>query len=174
MITAHDQFKATLPEADKERVAIMGIQSEILKIAQTYGIKLVSENPYTVLSPQDISNKWEAVSTKAKLKQNVFTAVEASPLTNVYFLQVKQLVPMRDQMLQEEVARQQANERLRRQFAAQANVIGPWIQTKMEVFHHTPDFITSLQLKRYNVLNEMIFSYVKRKSATCRLTLLVP
>lgn len=48
-------------------------------------------------------------------------------------LQVKQLVPLRDQMLQEEVARQQANERLRRQFAAQANIIGPWIQTKMEV-----------------------------------------
>jgi len=42
-------------------------------------------------------------------------------------------VPLRDQMLQEEVARQQANERLRRQFAAQANIIGPWIQTKMEV-----------------------------------------
>ena len=48
-------------------------------------------------------------------------------------LQVKHLVPLRDQMLQEEVARQQANERLRRQFAAQANIIGPWIQTKMEV-----------------------------------------
>lgn len=48
-------------------------------------------------------------------------------------LQVKHLVPLRDQMLQEEVARQQANERLRRQFAAQSNIIGPWIQTKMEV-----------------------------------------
>lgn len=47
--------------------------------------------------------------------------------------QVKHLVPLRDQMLQEEVARQQANERLRRQFAAQANIIGPWIQTKMDV-----------------------------------------
>ena len=46
---------------------------------------------------------------------------------------MKHLVPLRDQMLQEEVARQQANERLRRQFAAQANIIGPWIQTKMEV-----------------------------------------
>lgn len=50
--------------------------------------------------------------------------------------QVKHLVPLRDQMLQEEVARQQANERLRRQFAAQANIIGPWIQTKMEVRSH--------------------------------------
>ncbi|TSN12204.1 Alpha-actinin-3 [Bagarius yarrelli] len=92
LITAHDQFKATLPEADKERMAIMGIMSEIMKIAQTYGIKLSGINPYTNLSPQDITNKWET----------------------------------------EEVARQQANERLRRQFAAQANIIGPWIQTKME------------------------------------------
>ena len=41
----------------------MGIQSEILKIAQTYGIKLSGINPYTNLSPQDISNKWDAVST---------------------------------------------------------------------------------------------------------------
>ncbi|POI27012.1 hypothetical protein CIB84_009238 [Bambusicola thoracicus] len=32
----------------------------------------------------------------------------------------------------EEHARQQQNERLRKQFGAQANVIGPWIQTKME------------------------------------------
>uniref|UniRef100_A0A672PNJ5 Actinin alpha 3b n=1 Tax=Sinocyclocheilus grahami TaxID=75366 RepID=A0A672PNJ5_SINGR len=116
LITAHDQYKATLPEADKERIAIMGIQNEITKIAQTYGIKLVGVNPYTVLSPQDITNKWEAV---------------------------KQLVPLRDQMLQEEVARQQANERLRRSFAAQANIIGPWIQTKMERqplhFNHDPN-----------------------------------
>lgn len=47
--------------------------------------------------------------------------------------QVRQLVPQRDQALIEEHARQQNNERLRRQFANQANVIGPWIQTKMEV-----------------------------------------
>lgn len=48
-------------------------------------------------------------------------------------LKVKKLVPQRDSALQEELARQHANERLRRQFAAQANLIGPWIQTKMEV-----------------------------------------
>uniref|UniRef100_A0A672KEU3 Alpha-actinin-2-like n=1 Tax=Sinocyclocheilus grahami TaxID=75366 RepID=A0A672KEU3_SINGR len=134
LITAHDQFKATLPEADKERMAIMGIHSEILKIAQTYGIKVVGENLYTVLSPQDISNKWEAV---------------------------KQLVPMRDQTLQEEVARQQSNERLRRQFAAQANIIGPWVQTKMEEISHVSiDIAGSLEeqmsnLKTYeqNIIN---------------------
>uniref|UniRef100_A0AAR2JTN2 Actinin alpha 3b n=1 Tax=Pygocentrus nattereri TaxID=42514 RepID=A0AAR2JTN2_PYGNA len=134
LITAHDQFKATLPEADKERMATLGIQNEILKIAQTYGIKLTGENPYTNITPQDISNKWEAV---------------------------KQLVPMRDQMLQEEVARQQSNERLRRQFAAQANIIGPWIQTKMEEISHVSiDIAGSLEeqmsnLKQYeqNIIN---------------------
>uniref|UniRef100_A0AAQ4RJF1 Actinin alpha 3b n=1 Tax=Gasterosteus aculeatus aculeatus TaxID=481459 RepID=A0AAQ4RJF1_GASAC len=134
LITAHDQFKATLPEADKERMATMGIHSEILKIAQTYGIKLSGINPYTNLSPQDISTKWDTV---------------------------KHLVPLRDQMLQEEVARQQANERLRRQFAAQANIIGPWIQTKMEeISHVSVDIAGSLEeqmnsLKQYeqNIIN---------------------
>ena len=60
-------------------------------------------------------------------------------------------------MLQEEVARQQANERLRRQFAAQANIIGPWIQTKMEVKCQTDGarrlqsyLSLSLQLPKYN------------------------
>uniref|UniRef100_A0A673Y5D0 Actinin alpha 3a n=1 Tax=Salmo trutta TaxID=8032 RepID=A0A673Y5D0_SALTR len=134
LITAHDQFKATLPEADKERVATMGIQNEIVKIAQTYGIKLSGVNPYTNLSPQDITDKWDAV---------------------------KHLVPLRDQMLQEEVARQQSNERLRRQFAAQANIIGPWIQTKMEeISHVSVDIAGSLEeqmsnLKQYeqNIIN---------------------
>lgn len=48
----------------------MGIHNEILKIAQTYGIKIVGENPYTVLSQQDISNKWEAVSTLQSIFYN--------------------------------------------------------------------------------------------------------
>uniref|UniRef100_A0A669C1P8 Actinin alpha 3b n=1 Tax=Oreochromis niloticus TaxID=8128 RepID=A0A669C1P8_ORENI len=135
LITAHDQFKATLPEADKERMATLGIHNEILKIAQTYGIKLSGINPYTNLSLQDISTKWDTVS--------------------------QHFVPLRDQMLQEEVARQQANERLRRQFAAQANIIGPWIQTKMEeISHVSVDIAGSLEeqmnsLKQYeqNIIN---------------------
>lgn len=61
LITAHDQFKATLPEADKERMATLGIHNEILKIAQTYGIKLSGINPYTTISSQDITTKWDTV-----------------------------------------------------------------------------------------------------------------
>lgn len=47
--------------------------------------------------------------------------------------QVQQLVPKRDHALLEEQRKQQSNEHLRRQFASQANIVGPWIQTKMEV-----------------------------------------
>ncbi|XP_061156364.1 alpha-actinin-1 isoform X1 [Syngnathus typhle] len=103
--TAHEQFKATLPEADKERQAILGIHNEIAKIMQTYHVNMSGINPYTTINPQEINAKWD---------------------------KVRQLVPQRDQALIEEHARQQNNERLRRQFAGQANVIGPWIQTKME------------------------------------------
>lgn len=99
------------------------------------------------------------------------------------YLQVKHLVPLRDQMLQEEVARQQANERLRRQFAAQANIIGPWVQTKMEVritviFHHAVS-IRKLELKSVLVsktfqMPYFLFAYVRRRSAMCLWTLLDP
>lgn len=131
LITAHDQFKATLPEADKERMATLGIHNEILKIAQTYGIKLSGINPYTTITSQDITTKWDTVSQPSN-GVSPWRLASAHQLCD-FHLQVKHLVPLRDQMLQEEVARQQANERLRRQFAAQANIIGPWIQTKMEV-----------------------------------------
>lgn len=62
LVTAHEQFKATLPEADRERGAILGIQGEIQKICQTYGLGLKSTNPYITLSSQDINNKWDTVS----------------------------------------------------------------------------------------------------------------
>lgn len=43
-------------------MAILGIQNEIQKIAQTYGIKLSGVNPYTNLSHLDIASKWDTVS----------------------------------------------------------------------------------------------------------------
>uniref|UniRef100_A0AAX7UKW2 Actinin, alpha 2b n=1 Tax=Astatotilapia calliptera TaxID=8154 RepID=A0AAX7UKW2_ASTCA len=105
LIAAHEQFKATLPEADSERQAILGIHNEVQKISQSYGIKASFINSYSTITTEELLNKWE---------------------------KVKKLVPQRDSALQEEMARQHANERLRRQFAAQANLIGPWIQTRME------------------------------------------
>merc|ERR1719317_636062 len=65
----------------------------------------VRTDPYTTLHAQDVSNKWAEVS---------------------------QLVPRRDQTLQQEMMRQQNNERLRRQFAAKANVVGQWVETQLD------------------------------------------
>ncbi|XP_075339288.1 alpha-actinin-2-like [Odontesthes bonariensis] len=103
------EFKATVPEADAERQAILGIHNEVQKISQSYGIKANINNPYSTIATEKLLNKWE---------------------------KVKKLVPQRDGALQEEMARQHAHERLRRQFAAQANLIGPWIQTRMEEIGH--------------------------------------
>ncbi|XP_077645319.1 alpha-actinin-4 isoform X4 [Lonchura striata] len=105
LMAAHEQFKSTLPDADKEREAILGIQREAQRLAELHGIQLPASNPYTSVTAQVINSKWE---------------------------RVQQLVPQRDQALQEEQARQDCNERLRRQFGSQANRVGPWIQTKME------------------------------------------
>ncbi|MEJ1274841.1 hypothetical protein NN561_005732 [Cricetulus griseus] len=106
LISAHDQFKSTLPDADREREAILAIHKEAQRIAESNHIKLSGSNPYTTVTPQIINSKWE---------------------------KVQQLVPKRDHALLEEQSKQQSNEHLRRQFASQANVVGPWIQTKMEV-----------------------------------------
>ncbi|XP_071475957.1 alpha-actinin-2 isoform X2 [Ictidomys tridecemlineatus] len=134
LITAHEQFKATLPEADGERQSIMAIQNEVEKVIQSYNIRISSSNPYSTVTMDEIRTKWD---------------------------KVKQLVPIRDQSLQEELARQHANERLRRQFAAQANAIGPWIQNKMEEIARSSIQITGAledqmnQLKQYehNIIN---------------------
>ncbi|XP_068795340.1 alpha-actinin-2 isoform X1 [Struthio camelus] len=134
LISAHDQFKATLPEADGERQAILSIQNEVEKVIQSYNMRISSSNPYSTVTVEEIRTKWE---------------------------KVKQLVPQRDQSLQEELARQHSNERLRRQFAAQANVIGPWIQTKMEEIARSSIEMTGPledqmnQLKQYehNIIN---------------------
>ncbi|KAL2077936.1 hypothetical protein ACEWY4_025621 [Coilia grayii] len=128
LISAHDQFKATLPEADGERQAILGIYTEVQKITQSYSFSPHLTNPYSNITPADLGLKWD---------------------------KVKKLVPQRDSSLQEELARQNSNERLRRQFAAQSNIIGPWIQCRMEeVAHHSTDQGSTLedqmaQLKQY-------------------------
>lgn len=59
--TAHEQFKSTLPDADKERQAILGIHNEIAKIVQTYHVNMAGTNPYTTINPQEINTKWDKV-----------------------------------------------------------------------------------------------------------------
>ncbi|KTF72754.1 hypothetical protein cypCar_00047375, partial [Cyprinus carpio] len=51
LISAHDQFKATLAEADSERQAILSIYNEVQKIAQSYGISSKLTNIYCDITP---------------------------------------------------------------------------------------------------------------------------
>ncbi|XP_048457234.1 alpha-actinin-2 isoform X1 [Rhincodon typus] len=135
LIAAHEQFKATLPEADSEKQAILGILNEVQKITQTYNISSTVSNPYSMISREEISAKWD---------------------------KVKQLVPQRDAALQEELVRQHGNERLRRQFASQANVIGPWIQRKMEeIAQNSIEMSGTLedQMNQLKQLEEVIINY---------------
>jgi len=46
--------------------------------------------------------------------------------------EVRELVPKRDQILQAEMVRQQNNERLREQFAAKANTVGQWLESRLD------------------------------------------
>lgn len=73
--TAHEQFKATLPEADKERQAILGIHNEIAKIVQTYHVNMAGTNPYTTINPQEINAKWDKVIQMNHKYQRVYDSV---------------------------------------------------------------------------------------------------
>lgn len=61
LISSHEQFKATLPEADGERQAILGIHMEVQKISQSYGIKANLINPYSTITTEELLAKWDRV-----------------------------------------------------------------------------------------------------------------
>lgn len=75
LISAHEQFKATLPEADAERQAIMGIHSEVQKISQSYGIKASIINPYSTITIEELLNKWEKVASKDSFKKLTYRRI---------------------------------------------------------------------------------------------------
>ncbi|GAB6024874.1 hypothetical protein CHUAL_009988 [Chamberlinius hualienensis] len=105
LIDAHEQFKQTLGEADKEYKSIVSLVQEVQTIAQKNQIPGGIDNPYTTLTSAELTTKWT---------------------------EVRQLVPKRDQVLQQELMRQQNNERLRRHFAEKANIVGPWLERQMD------------------------------------------
>lgn len=105
LIEAHEQFKATLGEADKEYNSVVNLVKEVEMLARQYQIPGGLENPYTSLTANVLTQKWSDVR--------------------------QSLVPQRDQTLQNEMRRQQNNEALRRQFAEKANQVGPWMEQQM-------------------------------------------
>lgn len=51
LFDAHEQFKSTLPEADKEFNAIMRLSQQAQSLSSSIGINN-PENPYTTVNPQ--------------------------------------------------------------------------------------------------------------------------
>jgi actinin alpha len=49
-VEAHEQFKGTLGEADKEFNSIMSLANEVQRLSQQYGLQ-IQENPFTTVSP---------------------------------------------------------------------------------------------------------------------------
>uniref|UniRef100_A0A6F7Q068 Alpha-actinin, sarcomeric n=1 Tax=Haemonchus contortus TaxID=6289 RepID=A0A6F7Q068_HAECO len=106
LCSAHDQFKSTLGDADKEFASISAIEKEIERLVEAHDLdRELLRNPYTDLAAADIRRKWG---------------------------EVQQAVPRRDGQLQSELRRQQNNERLRTVFADKANQVGPWLERELE------------------------------------------
>ena len=103
---AHNQFKNTLPEADLELRSTVSLMHEVERICQQYNLLIGSDNPFTSIKAEELVQKWN---------------------------EVKQLIPMREKTLHAEIERQERNERLRRQFAQRANIVGQWIEQKLDL-----------------------------------------
>ncbi|ESO12433.1 hypothetical protein HELRODRAFT_93275 [Helobdella robusta] len=111
---SHEQFKLTLGEAESEFNSIIGLVNEVNRIAQQYGITGAQDNPYSYITGNDLNKRWTSL---------------------------KQLIPERDHTLQNELVKQQNNERLRRAFAQKANQVGQWIERYL-------DAVTSVALQK--------------------------
>jgi len=110
LITAHEDFKKTLPDAQTEKDSIVGLLTNIGKIQRQYNLPdSVCNNVYTTITAEELNSKWD---------------------------KVKELVPARDSSLQNELSKQQNHDRLRSQFAVIANELGPWIKEKTEEIAH--------------------------------------
>jgi actinin alpha len=133
LINAHEQFKATLHEADKEYNAIISLSREAQHLCQQHGLQF-SENPYTTIQPQELEHKW---------------------------LEVQHLVPQRDQTLQKEVMKQQSNEKLRLLFAQKSNSVGPWIERQHDQISNITMNMQGLeqQLQKLRTMEQALSQY---------------
>lgn len=93
------------------------------------------KNPYTNTKAEDLQTKWS---------------------------EILELIPRRDQMLENEVSVQQKNERLRLQFAQMANQVGEWVNQRMERIKNIGMNATGTlenQLQELRTLNDEIDNF---------------
>lgn len=152
LIDAHEQFKSTLGEADREFQGIMSLSNEASHLATQYS--LLNENPYTTLqvSPPQLQH---ALIILVLLHASCLD-YQGSTI-DYKWSEVKQLVPTRDQTLHSEMVKQQNNERLRRTFAQKANVVGPWIEKHLGKLCRSDIFVSSAFLQFSRELHVCVY-----------------
>ncbi|KAL5269854.1 hypothetical protein ACHWQZ_G003356 [Mnemiopsis leidyi] len=116
LVTAHEEFKACLPEFHQIFLDIQQLQQEIDVIA-TFG-----SNPYTNLEVDSLGTKWN---------------------------ELLQLIPQRDQLLQDALVKEKKKDELRKTFANHANWFANWTteeQRKISESTMGPDLSLNEQL----------------------------
>ncbi|VDP17326.1 unnamed protein product [Soboliphyme baturini] len=106
LVQGHNAFKSTLDEAEQEFRHIATIEQEVSRLVDSSKLsRSVLANPYTALTAAQIQRKWQ---------------------------EMHELIPRRDMQLQQELDRQQANDRFRHTFAEKANVLGPYLEQQLQ------------------------------------------
>lgn len=132
LVTAHEEFKACLPDFHEEFLEIQQMQQEIDLIA-TFGT-----NPYT---NQEVTNV-DLLGTK--------------------WNELLQLIPQRDQLLQEALVKEKKKDELRKTFANHANWFANWTAEEQEKIAQStmgPDLTLNDQLHLLAELLEEVESY---------------
>ncbi|KAL5968598.1 Alpha-actinin sarcomeric [Taenia solium] len=122
LINGHEAFKRALPAAQEELNSMLCEAAEIDRLIEQNDLPHeVAINPYTMFTYETLHDRWGCV---------------------------QKLVPERDSALESELAKQQSNERMRAQFAMQANRLGPWLERALDALFAAQSNPATAQLEQ--------------------------
>ena len=131
LITAHEEFKACLPEFHQEFADIQQAQQEIDTMA-TFG-----QNPFTHIDVEGLGKKWN---------------------------ELLQLIPERDQQLQDALIREKKKDGLRKEFGEHAALFAEWAEEEAVMIAEST-MGTALSLHdQLEYLDEMVLELEEKRS----------
>ncbi|CAH8445536.1 unnamed protein product [Schistosoma guineensis] len=109
LINGHENFKKTLPAAQKELNDIITEVEQVKKLIKSHNLSSeLLKNPYTMIDCSTLQNRWDAMYS---------------------------LISGRDDALHQELIKQQENDKVNTQFAQLANRFGPYLEHNLETVH---------------------------------------
>ena len=139
MIEAHSQFMVTLSDAEKELHQLCSVGQQVIALVDSQQLdKKLALNPYTnyeaqvrpLPSPYTILFEYTVLIASFFCPEHYFV-YSLKEIDNKW-REMRSLVVNREAKLSKELERQKENERLRKQFAQKANVVGPWLEAHIE------------------------------------------